>query len=251
MDEAGDRKDGFTVVAGWVSSTAQWEQFEWDWRIVLAKYDVPYLHMKLYSQSKGPFSKWAGKANDGTRRRFMEDMISIIKDHTDHWLACYSNDELFNQIDRRFNLRENIQTTYALAGRACVAQVDLWARSQVPRKDVGYVFEDGAGRAGLTKALNIATTLPSARFEPSRNLRTADGSTRKGIIQLQAADLLAYELRKHRCELGKRSGRAVRRSLYSVIDMMPKIVMDSVNIINVVDLCRLESLVSRQPNAPS
>lgn len=59
LDEAGGKAEGFTVICGWVSTVAQWEQFEIDWRLFLASYKVPYFHMKEFAQSTGPFKKWS------------------------------------------------------------------------------------------------------------------------------------------------------------------------------------------------
>ena len=243
MDEAGGDQAGSTVVCGWVSTVALWEQFEVDWKLLLASYKIPYLHMKEFSQSKGPFRKW--KDLDGVRDRFMAEGIDIIKSRTKSWLVCFVHHKIFDLIDAKYKLVESIPSPYALAGRACVAQVDAWGREE--SKTIEYVFEDGGpDKAGLLKAMNIPVRLPKPIFRPGRDIMDRKAGLRRGTVQLQAADLLAYELRKHRAEFAKRSGRPVRKSLYAVIDMMPKLLMASPNQHDLVDLCRLEQLQLRQ-----
>jgi hypothetical protein len=68
----GDRSASahYTVVAGWLAPVNLWEQMEIDWRLVLAKYDVPHFHMKEFAHSVGSFAKWRGQRNlsMGTRQ---------------------------------------------------------------------------------------------------------------------------------------------------------------------------------------
>lgn len=243
LDEAGGKQDGHTVVCGWVSTVALWEQFEIDWKLFLTSYKVPYFHMKEFSQSTGPFKKW--KDLSGIRDRFMAEGIDIIKSRTQYWLVCFVHHKIFDLINAKYRLVESIPSPYALAGRTCVAQVDAWSRKE--SKTVEYIFEDGGpDKAGLLKAMNVPVKFPDPIFKPSRDITDRKIGLRNGIVQLQAADLLAYELRKHRLEFAKRSGRPVRKSLYAAIDMMPKLLMASPNPNNILDLCRLDRLEERK-----
>jgi hypothetical protein len=77
FDEAGGEDHGFTVVCGWVASIEQWDGFEVDWKLFLAKYDVPYFHMKeLIPIPKGHFSKWSGRPD--VIARFLRDAGHIV-----------------------------------------------------------------------------------------------------------------------------------------------------------------------------
>lgn len=202
--------------------------------------------MKEFAHSTGPFKKWKDSA--AIRNKFMAEGIEIIKSRTQQWLVCFVHHKIFDLINAKYKLVESIHSPYALAGRACVAQVDAWGRSE--SKTIEYIFEDGGpDKGGLLKAMNLPVRLPDPIFKPSRDIVDRKAGLRKGIVQLQAADLLAYELRKHHVEFTKRSGRPVRKSLYTVIDMMPKLLMVSVNQYNIIDLCRLDQLPLRAPGA--
>jgi hypothetical protein len=48
--------DPQTLVAGIVSSAEQWAQWEIEWRLTLAKFNVPYFHMREFNSFKKAFS---------------------------------------------------------------------------------------------------------------------------------------------------------------------------------------------------
>jgi predicted RNA-binding protein with PUA domain len=47
VDESGthDTSD-YTLVAGWVGHAERWDTFENKWKILLARYGIPYIHCK-------------------------------------------------------------------------------------------------------------------------------------------------------------------------------------------------------------
>jgi hypothetical protein len=186
MDEAGGDDDGFTVMCGWISTVARWEQFEIDWRLFLASYDVSHFHMKEFSQSKGPFKKW--KDSKGIRAHFLRDAADIILSNVQGGILVNVHHTIFKDANRRVMLKETLSSPYALAGRACVAQVD----KHTGRKDVQYIFEDGGpDKGGLLAAMAAEFRLPDPIFKPSRDMKDKKGIMRKGLVQLQAADFLA------------------------------------------------------------
>jgi len=185
---------GFTVVAGWIASVEQWDHFEVDWNLFLISYKVPYLHMKEYSQSVGPFAKWKGSPH--VRARFLHDAWEIIGSRVRKGLVCCVQDVLFNRINRFYRLDERFPSCYALAGRECMA----WANRQATsaREEVRCIFDDGGpDKNGLIDSVDIEPRLPRPVFEPSRDVPDRKRGTRRGRVQIQAADFLAYELRKY------------------------------------------------------
>ncbi len=223
FDESGGDHLGLTCVCGFVASVNQWERFEFDWKIFLAKYDVPYFHMKEYSQSKGPFAKWADERMSATRASFMRDAAEIIKATTQCMFISMVVHEIFDLVDTKYRVRDVFSSPYALAGRLCVALANTWRRKTTMPLDMEYVFEDGGpDKGGLIKAMTARpSSLPDPSFKPSRDMKPCnkwpDG--RKGLIQLQAADYLAYEARKLAVdmELIKRGDRDFRASFGALV----------------------------------
>ncbi len=244
LDEAGGKREQSTVVCGWISTVAKWEQFEIDWKLFLLAYKVTDLHMKYFSQSKGQFSKWKGA--DAIRRSFISDAHSIIKDHVNFFVACFADHRLIAIADKNLRVSEMFGSPYAIAGRACVAQVEAWRNRQSDPSQIKYIFEDGCqDKKSLVEALSLPDRLPSVGFEPSRDIASPHGILRKGVVQLQAADFLAYELRKHKQEFACRSGRKRRESLYGLL-RTEAIAMASFSHLNAVKLLGLASPIEKR-----
>jgi hypothetical protein len=72
-DGSGGVDIGASIVSGWLSEVYQWELFDYDWRILLAQYDLPYFHMKEFAHSKGPFTNWKDEPNK--RENFLRKAI--------------------------------------------------------------------------------------------------------------------------------------------------------------------------------
>ena len=186
---------GFTVICGWVASVDEWDNFEVDWTLFLISYDVPYFHMNEFAHSTGPFAKW--KDTPHFRKRFLRDAWDIIRRRTRGGFVCSVQDVLFNRINRFYKLREKFPSHYALAGRECIRWAHDYA-GDLCEKEVRCIFDDGGpDKGGLLRSASIEPKLPNPMFEPSRDVRDRKRGVRKGIVQIQAADFLAYEVRKY------------------------------------------------------
>jgi hypothetical protein len=220
FDESGGQDLGWTFVCGYAATVAQWDNFEIDWKLCLAKYNVDYFHMKEYAHFKGPFKGWDAPRMEATRISFMRDASEIIRSNVQRTFVSLVSHNIFEEIDSRYKFSETFGSPYALAGRACIGHANTWRSRTAPAPlDMEYVFEDGGpDRAGLVRAMTVLPPyLDAPSFKPSRNMKPCKKwpHGRTGIVQLQAADYLAYEMRKllidH--ELVKQGQRDVRTSL--------------------------------------
>jgi hypothetical protein len=210
FDESGGKEHGLTVVAGYVSTIQQWEHFEVDWKLFLISYKVPYFHMAELSQFKGPYAKWKNSPN--FRARFINEAASIIQSRVQRGFSCFVAYEAFERLDVIYKLRETLGSPYALSGMLCVSNANVWRRRIKEPVDFEYVFEDGApDKHGLLTAMEKAGH-PAPIFKPSRDIKDRKHGIRKGLVHLQAADYLAYEIRKYIQEQGS-SKRQTRTSL--------------------------------------
>ncbi len=196
FDEAGGKDFGFTVVAGYVASVEEWEHFEVDWKLSLISYKVPYFHMAKLSQFKPPYAKWERSPN--FRARFLLELAQIIQSRVRRGFVCCVNHDFFKQADAQYELRETLGSPYAFAARICVAYANEWRRKTVKHLDLEYFFEDGGpDKGGVIHAMDIPPKLPAPFFRPSRDIQDRKTGLRRGVVQLQAADYLAYEIRKY------------------------------------------------------
>jgi hypothetical protein len=192
FDEASGKD--FTVVGGWVASVEDWDNFEVDWKLFLINYKVPYFHMKEISQFKGPFKKFENVPN--FRARFLQDAWDVIKFRVKRGFVCGIQHVLFNRINRSYQLEESFASCYALAGREAMDWANRYSHIAA-RDEVKCIFEDGGpNKGGLIKAADVEPTVSRPVFEPSRDIQDRKKGKRRGLVQIQAADFLAYEVRK-------------------------------------------------------
>ena len=219
FDEAGGDDLGFLIVAGYVATIEQWQNFEIDWKLFLAKFDVPCLHMKWYSQNKKCFAKFEG--NESLRARFLGTAAEIIGAHAKRCFISIVSIKDFAEVDQTYALSDSLKSPYALAGRSVVGLANNWARNpQTKTLDIEYVFEDGGpDKGGLISAVEaLPPYLPAPSFKPGRNIEPSNKwpQGRIGLVQLQAADYLAYEVRKIAYDIVTNKRREPRKSLMAL-----------------------------------
>ncbi len=190
FDASGKEEHGKTVVAGWLSSARKWGVFQKKWRDALRTAGVPYFHMKEFAHSTKIFTDWRG--DEPRRRALLSDLIQVLFETVDHGFAAVVPHDVFRAVDRDYQLSERYKNPYVFACRDVMASCNTWLRTNKHGLNVSYVFESGDDGAGALVDLAEAERLPSPSFYPSRDL--SDGQ--KGVIQLQAADFLAWEILK-------------------------------------------------------
>lgn len=194
FDDAGGADHGFTVVSGWLSTILKWRQFDTDWKLLLAHYDLPYFSMKECAQFHGVFGKW--RTCLGTRDNFLRDAAGIIKSSVLHGFGAIVLHDEFDDANRQYALREYVGSPYALAGQLCVKHSLGWGRDNgYVGWGMAFVFDQGTPKWGTLKTLMKREGLADPMFCSPRDSHRA-GELAKGQTPLQAADFLAYELRK-------------------------------------------------------
>jgi hypothetical protein len=180
-DDSGTANDTLAVVvAGFVAADEQWTNFDRNWNGSLRQFGISRLHMKEFAHSLGEFSKF--KHNKGERDFFLRQLLSHIKVRVTLTIAqaILMND--YRRVNEIYALDYGFPP-YALAGRSCVARINLWAEKHgIPKQQVRHVFEDGS--TGKTKLYESAL-----RDHGMQVTFVKKG----GCAALQAADLLAYE----------------------------------------------------------
>lgn len=180
FDASGKKESQVLVVAGFLSPIYQWLKFERDWKFCLAWYGVSALHMKYYAHSAGDFESWKG--NESLRKRFLGDLIRIIKDHVDNSFAVAVHMQDYEEADVQYCLREWAHP-YALAGAHCIGMVKAWAEKFDHNFSLlDYVFENGDEGKGNLFDLSSRHLSIDPIFKP-----------KEWSVAFQAADLIAYE----------------------------------------------------------
>jgi hypothetical protein len=191
----------FTFMCGYVGNFEQWQQFAVEWRKFLDGYGIEDFHMTDYCASSGEFRKWKPRKFEPTRIAFMMDASRIVKQFVRYGFIAGLSQSAFDEANQSYALKETFGSPYGVAGRACAEL----ARSRRPKfypdeTELEYVYEDGAeGKGGLEHGMTkLIPAFPYPIFKPGKSQKPSreypDG--RKAVLQLQAADYLAYEIRK-------------------------------------------------------
>jgi hypothetical protein len=187
FDDAGNKQDGFTAVAGYISTLERWRSFAEDWALMLAVFRVPEYSMKHLSHFKSHYKKWTPEIKNA----FQSEACRVIAKNTLYQFGAVVRHDLFEKANKDYTLQEHVGNPYALAGFTCVYKAMLWAVKQEPKESIEFIFDDGTEKRG-----NLVKLMKAEGYsEPIFRSPVSRGGLR-AVTQLQAADFLAYEFRK-------------------------------------------------------
>jgi len=213
--------DSFTVVAGFVSSVEQWAIWEEKWKAVLRHFQVPYFHMREFTSCREAFSAEKWKDND-YRKDFIVSLVDITKKYTIRSFGGLIEHTIYNVANKMFEV-DKFFNPFAACGRDCALRVNNFIRQEYKSNlPIAYIFEQGDEGKGMLIDLMIQSALPAPIFKRSRpdlNNPKLDEDD-PPAIQLQAADLLSWEIRRWKNDYVNK--KKMRKSLKSFIEM-PKI----------------------------
>lgn len=199
FDESGKDNSRILTLAGYIATKEQWDEFAREWSAVLKDEGVKIFHMKDFENGYGEF-----KEEDGwTRERkiaVQKKLIGIINRRTN--IGIFSSVDLpdYEECMRGWR-REYYGTPYTFLVKNCLSQVSLWAMHFRRREPIAYVIEHGAGYNHEINEAFRAAFANDIKREMMR-LGSLTFETKQRAIQLQAADMLAYEAWKDVCNSG-------------------------------------------------
>src|SRR5579862_3541060 len=149
-DESGTHGDSLAVVvAGFVAPDKQWVEFERNWNDTLRQFGISLFHMRDFNHSLREFSKF--KQDQKERQWFLRQPLSHIGLRVTYSVGHAILMADYRKANSVYALDDNFPP-YVLAGRTCVARINLWAeRRAIPKQQIRHVFEDGADGKGLLR----------------------------------------------------------------------------------------------------
>src|ERR1039458_4545730 len=205
--------DVSTVVAGYVATVDSWIDWELAWQAALDEFHVPYFHMKKFIANRGAFSAPEWKSEQ-YRKRFISRLVEITKGHIIAtvgaltWQSVFDQQNQFFELDQRYN-------PYVLCGRDCAVQVHSFIREQLKSDlPIAFVFERGDDGWGMLVKEMEASGLPSPIRKHARPDPAIDDPP---ALELQACDLLAWEIRRGRQD--SKSRKKLRGSLQALAEV--------------------------------
>jgi hypothetical protein len=202
--------DPLTYTVGcWVSTVERWKKFNKKWRAALNDAEIEWFHMSKYENRLNEYEFWPELKRIGVLKR----LHRIIKDYviqgvtlsvsraaydevmTDHWKGIYG------------------KTYYGFDVRMIMKFLAEWADDINEPGPIHYVFAELKGQGGeLDKIFRESLKRPN-----SKKWLRLNGMWAKGLMpdvtQLQAADIVAYELNKRTVNHISTHDKFVRKSL--------------------------------------
>lgn len=201
FDESGTNDDEKNLcVAGYVFEGGADEQFDSEWRKMLAKYGLTYHHMREFgSQDKGVYQHLSREDRESSR----QEAIAIIGRNASCGFAF--------SIEKA-SLAEIVKDSLWTNGYAFLANQAFYGVEQLlrGREQGGVNFFYEAGAEGWDEALKVFN---KAKADPELahwlRLGTFESKGKADATQLQAADLLSWSwLReRRRVDKGEKLGR--------------------------------------------
>lgn len=172
----------------YVSTEQQWGLFKREWQAVLDEAGVECFHAAPFESRFGEYADWT----DEKRRKVHLSLQGIIKRRVKKGIAaCVVLPDYDELITGKY--RQMLLSPYAFAARCCFEMIGEWSRRHGLQEPVECVFEAGARKGGevgdLFSRLRAKNNLGSLTFDAKKD-------PLKETVQLQAADILAYEIRK-------------------------------------------------------
>lgn len=200
------------TVACWLSTVELWKKFDKRWRRALQEFGIDHFHMKDYEARQGASKIWSNTE----RVKRLKELHRIMKDQTVYGCSISINREDYeNQIlSQKEFARHFGKSWYAYGVRGCIKQLNVWCDQSGYRTDsICYVFgafpKQGGELDRLFRELMDAPPL-RARYRLTGTWSKAD---MKEVVQVQAADIIAYELNKRAVNSVGSGEQFVRRSL--------------------------------------
>jgi hypothetical protein len=200
FDAGGDEATDYLTVAGFASSTDDWDEFSKKWKARLDRDGIEFFRATDLASFQGPFAHWHDLPDRNELRRALHgDLMGLIHSNCYHKLSCTVINKDFRETNS--NLRaEFAPRAYSLAARTCEKYARKWLLEEwkyCTELTIGMVFEAGDKGSGILRqqlAIDEGHIPPS--FRPKKDTSRDDGTIEYGFVPLQAADWLAWEINR-------------------------------------------------------
>ncbi len=194
FDESGTHSDSKVMgVGGFVADSHAWKKVRQHWRPVLQKYGVTHFHATDLESRKGIYLGWSIEKQIG----FQKELTAVIRDRLPASLAFgVSHCVILEAYDRLVPigsaLRDVLGSPYNFLGYQCISRVLDWAETNQRPGPIEFIFESGGPAVG-----ELTTTFYAVKPLKDCAMGELGFGDKKRTIELQVADLHAYEAYKH------------------------------------------------------
>lgn len=179
----------FAGMAGFLAPVSRWVWLETEWLSVLRATDLPfngkpYIHMREYAHSRGPFAEWKGR--EEKRQQLMKDLIALVGEAEAIPIGAAVPMREYGAISGE--AREGLVDPYFLALQHCVNVAASFAT--LAGESAAMIFDDN--RAMIGRVPVLYQTLKE-NFMLGHGMGEIAFASMKEMAPLQVADILAFE----------------------------------------------------------
>ncbi len=195
FDDSGHESDPNIITSalgGYVATEDDWVCFEREWKKVLLDHDVPFLHMREYSHHLGPFKKYEHDRQG--KNSLIKSLIGVIENSglIGFVSSIYLND--LNAINEHSRERNKFMA-YSINLYSCV-----WCISNNwPNISIELICDKTEKFHSKKENAEVYAKRNNHYYEKYKYINVCELNghlSSMDLVQLQAADLLAYEITK-------------------------------------------------------
>lgn len=219
MDESGASSDSdFVCIGGLVAAGEAWEMLEYEWREALEEFEITDFHMKFYAHSSGQYKKWKG--DQERRNEVYGRFMRLVYDAQAMPFGAVVPMVAWRKWSK--TAQDAMRDPYFICLQYCIdAAAHRAELIGLPRDETiaavfsrNRPFEAMAGNywTGIKNASPWGDRLGNYIFDDA-----------KRVGALQAADIVAYEIRKYHEDLIKRPGTEPRWGYQRILALSERI----------------------------
>jgi hypothetical protein len=204
-------KDPLVYTVGcWISTFDQWKKFNKKWRTELDAAKIDWFHMSEYESRLNEYESWSNFKRIGVLKR----LHRIISDHAIYGVTVAVNRADFEEVIKGTAWSRTFgKTPYGFDVRIALRFIAEWADENNIHDPIHYVFAELKGQGN-----ELDEIFRSCLKDPTvKKWMRMTGMWTKGLMkdvtQLQAADIVAYELNKRCVNEINGDKRFIRQSL--------------------------------------
>jgi uncharacterized protein DUF3800 len=218
MDESGDHDPSgkqpgseIAVIAGYVATKDQWLKFELRWKNVLKKFGVQVFHAKECAHRKNEFCGWA----DEKRNDFHVQLTRVINENILVGIGGVVLLSDYNSVLPEWAKRE-VKHPYYFCFAVMMRTLRQFRERFLPTEPIDFVFDRKKSFEGVLSDMfnHLRDNSPNHRGR----LGSVSFRAKDEVIQLQAADYLAYEVRRYAADKFIGSTRPTRKTMESLME---------------------------------
>lgn len=192
LDDSGDPSCTVLTISGYLADVDGWRHFENVWQATLDQFEVPYFHMKEFGNPNGIYRHI--KSDPVKEASFIVGLIDAIHDGGIEF--CPFGGVRLSEL-AEFNNKHGLSLDpYALLIYGCLKEI----RADYRNDDIDVVvdrFDRSPSRVGLAfEYLRTDRDYPADTWDQFTPIPVQKHESFRNVRPLQAADLIAWEMRK-------------------------------------------------------